>query len=215
MRVFTLFFLFLSTLAYAQRCPEMPMRPALEEWISTQEVIITNGDEDGEIRIPVVVHYLLDSAAMPGNTLQRARDQVSILNEDFNRLNPDSVLTFPEFRPVAGSMNIKFMLASFDPGGNPTNGIVTVYTEAGQKFNIANHEDYKPLSPSWPTDQYLNIWVVRSNNLNIGYGTFPDYQLSGLEGLAGDPAFDGVTIDEEAFGLTSGDYGLGRTLTHE
>ena len=28
-----------------------------------------------------------------------------------------------EFMPVAGNMDIEFVLAQLDPGGNPTNGI--------------------------------------------------------------------------------------------
>ena len=56
-------------------------------------------------------------------------DQMAILNQDFRRLNPDTVDTREVFLPVAADAEIEFVLATEDPDGNPTNGIIHYQTE--------------------------------------------------------------------------------------
>ena len=67
--------------------------------------------------------------------------------------------------------------------------------------NDAVKAAYPPISP----ETHLNIWVCNIGNRTLGYAQFP----------GGDPSTDGIVISGSYFGTTSGDFGLGRTATHE
>jgi hypothetical protein len=82
---------------------------------------------DTTIVIPVVFHILYS------NTYENVEDsllvnQIEVLNQDFQRQNPDTANTRSFFKSRAGSMKVKFVLADTDPNGNPTNGINRVPT---------------------------------------------------------------------------------------
>ncbi|HET9055147.1 MAG TPA: zinc metalloprotease, partial [Cyclobacteriaceae bacterium] len=141
--------------------------------------------------------------------------QLDVLNKDFNRLNTDAVNTPSEFVPVAGSLDIEFVLARQDPDGQPTNGIVRVHGNRDQ-WPLGLEAQFKALS-YWPAEHYLNIWVIKFQSY-LGYAQFP--VSSGLEGLEDENnnrLTDGVIIDYRVFGVGSSDpdYNLGRTTTHE
>jgi hypothetical protein len=177
------------------------------------------------LKIPVVIHVVfkdkpggIPEAVGEGSNLSDAQilSQIDVLNKDFNRLNTDANQTPPDFLPVAGSMNIEFVLAKQTPDGLTTNGIVRVN---GHDDGWSQSEDaqLKALS-RWPSEDYLNIWVTKISGVFIGYSQFPVSDLAGLEpyqnGLA---ETDGVVIDYRCFGVDSEDgfYNLGRTTTHE
>lgn len=85
---------------------------------------------DGETvyRVPVVVHIVWNTAA---ENLSDAviQTQIDKLNEDYRRMNADTTNTRAIFQPVAADANIEFYLATEDPDGNPTNGIVRTQTD--------------------------------------------------------------------------------------
>src|SRR5690606_26317293 len=119
------------------------------------------------------------------------------------------------FRVVAADARLSFELATEDPDGNPTDGIVRVKTDK-DSFSSVN-EDIKFASEdgsdAWPSDRYLNIWVgprllSGSGQAILGYAQFP----------GGPAATDGVVILHSAFGTTgtaAAPFNLGRTTTHE
>ena len=49
---------------------------------------------------------------------------MNVLNEDFRRLNADTVNTLPGFESVAADVGIEFCLAFYDPNGDSTTGII-------------------------------------------------------------------------------------------
>ncbi len=174
--------------------------------------------------IPVVIHVIHNGEDIGTGTNisdEQIFSQIDVLNQDFNRLNADAVNTPPEFAAVAGSMTIEFVLARRDPDGLPTTGINRVQ---GTKtsWTLNDNETFKALS-YWPSDDYLNIWVLSFSNNFVGYAQFPVSELEGLEpyqnGLA---STDGVVVDYTAFGSIDGgmfpldpSYNKGRTATHE
>ena len=105
------------------------------------------------------------------------------------------------------------MLASRNPNGQPTNGVVRVqttessFTQDNSKIKFA-----RTGSPAWPAEQYLNIWVCNLENSLLGYAQFPDQ-------LSSSPQTDGVVINTNAFGrigyLNEPRFNRGRTATHE
>lgn len=76
------------------------------------------------ITVPVVVHVVYRTAAENISNAQAA-SQVTVLNNDFAKLNADAIkVTQPTFSTVASGAQIRFCLAQRDPSGNPTTGVV-------------------------------------------------------------------------------------------
>jgi hypothetical protein len=182
---------------------------------------IEGTDEETYI-IPVVVHVIHNnrSGYVGGANNTNISDeqifsQIEVLNEDYRRKPGTNGFNTS---PVGADVNIEFRLASVDPSGNPSNGIVRVYNE---KESFAMHEDVqlKSLS-SWPSNRYLNIWVTSLSNNFLGYAQFPDAgSIPGLTDNEGAAETDGVVINHRNFGrvgtAASGVYNLGRSTTHE
>jgi len=212
---------FISTISFAQRScasteytaalrgqdPSFPLREAaIENFILQQPLQRGSGQGASVIRIPVVVHILY---ATPGQQLDDARvhSQIEALNRDFNRLNADTAGTPAHFRALAADVELKFELATADPLGRPTTGIVRYPSQAAYfreddriKFAAQGGAD------AWDSRYYLNIWVGNLQSA-MGYATAP-----------GAPADrDGVVITTAAFGTTGVQppFHLGRTAVHE
>ena len=169
--------------------------------------------------IPVVVHVIHNGEAYGSGT--------NITNEQINSaieaLNQD-------YRRMAGTngfgngvdVGIEFCLASRNPSGQPTNGIVRVngssvsnYSSMGIEASAGSgavEESVKALS-TWPRASYLNIWVVNEIENNDGG--------SGIQGYAYFPVnspIDGIVVLYNAFGTVGNlkSYtNMNRTLTHE
>lgn len=161
--------------------------------------------------IPVVVHVIHANGAENISDAQ-ILDQIDSLNKDFRRLNADTVNTPAVFQSVAADCNIEFRMAQLDPNGNCTNGIVRVFSYLTQ--NARNN--VKALS-YWPSDRYLNMWIVASiaNTSGapgdvIGFAQFP--------GASQNPLTDGVVIKHDfmgSIGTAALSGNAGRTATHE
>lgn len=198
-----------------------------EEWLQRKQSLKNQRaqaqrQQAGPYKIPVVVHLIYTNEAdgtfgLSHEIISDARvfSQLEVLNNDFKRLNADANNTPSEFQPVAGSMDIEFILAKQTPDGQATTGINRVY--GGQAIWSPFDEDLHETS-YWPSEDYLNIWVTDIGSSFLGYAQFPVSNLQGLEefqdGLA---ETDGVVIDYTVFGVgaSNPDYNLGRTTTHE
>jgi len=198
-----------------------------EEWLQQKQGSLklqapTGREAAIEYEVPIVIHVIHNGEPIGlGSNISEEQilSQLEVLNLDFKRLNTDAGDTPPEFVPVAGSMDIEFMLAELDPAGNPTNGINRV---RGPKPNWNMEDDVQLKSLSyWDANSYLNIWICNLNDF-AGYSQFPVSTLPGLENSSTDPLTDGIVVKYTAFG--SSDYGnfnlglgldKGRTATHE
>jgi PKD repeat protein len=159
--------------------------------------------------IPVVFHIIHEGGL---ENISRAQviDQLDSLNKDFRRMNADTADTPVPFKPIGADSEIEFRLATLDPNGNCTDGVVRVYSPLTN--NARNN--VKALS-YWPSNKYLNIWVVKSiENVNgtpgmvIGFAQFP----------GGSAATDGVVLKYDftgSIGPAAGSGNAGRTATHE
>lgn len=103
--------------------------------------------------------------------------------------------------------NIEFRLATKDPLGNCTDGVVRVFTSKTKGANDGT--GFKSLS-YWNSYSYLNIWVVSNIGISItgggpvlGYAQFP---------CSGPQSTDGITVI--ASNINTRGNG-GRTATHE
>jgi hypothetical protein len=158
------------------------------------------------VRIPVVVHVVYNTAAQNISDAQ-IKSQIDALNRDFRRLNADSINTPVAFKPLAADVQIEFVLATADPKGRATNGIVrkatsVTYWQMDDKIKYTAQGG----DNAWDSRYYLNIWVGNTRSL-LGYSSVP-----------GSPTDkDGIVINTTAFGTTavSAPYDKGRTAVHE
>ena len=156
------------------------------------------------VTIPVVFHVLYANSTQNISDAQ-IQSQLDILNEDFRRLNADQDNIWSQ----AADTDIEFCLASFDPDGAPTNGILRVPTSVSSfGTNDAMKFSSQGGSDAWPASDYLNYWVCNLGGGLLGYAQFP-----------GGPAnTDGVVCGYQYtgdIGTATAPFNLGRTGTHE
>jgi hypothetical protein len=185
-------------------------RQAIEDF--TQKYIAKNGGSGargGEIiTIPVVVHVVY-ATDLENISDDQVISQIDVLNEDMRRLNADASETPAEFEGVAADFEIEFCLATVDPDGNPTTGIIRVPTDV-ESFGFSEDMKFTASggSDAWPADDYLNMWSCNLGAGLLGFAQFP----------GGPDATDGVAITYSSFGREGyvlAPYDLGRTGTHE
>jgi hypothetical protein len=158
------------------------------------------------IRIPVVIH-VLHNAPHLNISDEQIKTQLDALNRDFRRINSDTVNTPARFKPLSADVQIEFVLATADPKGRSTTGIIRKQTTVADwnmddkiKFSSNGGDD------AWDSRYYLNIWVGKMRSL-LGYSSAPG-------GLV---EKDGLVINVSAFGTqnVSAPYDMGRTVVHE
>jgi len=191
--------------------------------------------------IPVVVHVVHNTAAqnLPDSVIL---NQIEILNQDYNRDNPDTVNLRSEFFPIAGNPQIKFQLAQIDENGIPTTGITRTSTSTTSFGSLAvlggSFADLEMVKSTaggghdpWDQSRYMNIWICnmaidffgQQIPAILGYATpppgLPNWPGGSTNGLS-----DGVVLQFQAVGsnnpnsLDTGGGVIdveGRTATHE
>ena len=224
-------FLFISVFAIAQQTeqcasmyllgqqmqdPEVAARIEMTRAVAAKwraEHTIDSRSTAPVITIPVVVHVLYKNATQNISD-QQIYSQLAIMNQDYRRLNPDTINTPSMFDTIAADIGVEFCLATLDPQGNPTNGITRTSTSGGQLFGyfspIFEDAKYDSLGgkDAWPANQYLNIWVCEMIPGLLGYAQFP----------GGVAATDGVVISYQSFGnigTVAAPSTEGRTTVHE
>ena len=197
---------------------------------------------DDEYIIPVVFHVVYNNAAQNLHD-SIIMNQLLILNEDYNRLNGDSANLRNQFLPYKGKVGVRFVLASYDPDGNPTTGIVRRQTNVSSFFTAAALQgDFSSLervksdanggSSPWNTNKYLNIWVCNMAmtymNMTIpailGYAK-PPLNMSNWPAGSVPNITDGVVLQYQTVGRNNPHSPMnimgttveffGRTATHE
>ena len=160
------------------------------------------------VTIPTVVHVVWKK---PNENIDKAQvqSQIDAINLDYHANNPDISKVPAPWQGLVGNPKVRFKLATRDPDGKRTDGIIRVKTDRAH-FNVG--DDVKRAgqggSTAWPTDEYLNIWVCTLSGGLLGYAQFP----------GGPKATDGVVILNTAFGTqgtAAAPFNLGRSLTHE
>lgn len=164
--------------------------------------------------IPIVFH-VIHGGGTDSLPLSVIEDQMQRLFEDFRRL-PGSI----GFTPKGTDMDIEFALATLDPAGQPTTGVVYWRWDQpplswSQPGLCVTDEYAMKLATGWPPDKYLNVWVVPaicgfSGDCNdcsgiAGYAYYPDIGPSVVYGSVVGTPFIGGRLTGRG----------GRTLVHE
>lgn len=242
----TLPLLFMSFLAIAQEAgrPICGNDLLMDQWRSHYPEVAAAADkilEDarlapaaprGKRTIRVVVHVVWrDSAENLSDEL--IQKQMEVLNQDFNRLNPDTANLRSIFQERAGSADITFELEAVERV--KTTKTFTVNLLGGTLLPEVKAAAQGG-SNSWDPDKYLNIWICKIQPLTLGpivlgqiLGfAFPPADLAHWPAGSSAPAAgeDGVVIDFRVFGpdnpnpievpgSTTPLVVKGRTPTHE
>lgn len=174
------------------------------------------------LKIPVVVHIMHAPGEPVGSQSNisdaQIQSQIAVLNEDFRKMLGSRGFNT---NAVGADSEIEFCLATKDPSGNSSTGINRVSYVNSNNHNFGLDEDMKALS-IWPTNRYLNIWVVKNMGGILGYAYLPedmatDPQRSQIDGVVIGCRFFGSrdkALPGENFNLDN-TFGLGRTTTHE
>jgi hypothetical protein len=153
--------------------------------------------------VPVVFHILHVGT---GECISDAQviDAVNILTRDYNCQNTDTNNVVAPFKNLIGNTRFNFVLATKDPNGNCTNGIIRHWdTNTDWSGNLGDY------AYTWPPTRYLNIYVVRSMGGGAAGYTY-------LPGSGIPSAMDAIVILSSYVGsMGSGNVFTSRALTHE
>ena len=202
-----------------------------EKWLQNQNAIPpqrfrTYGSKEENYLIPVVVHVIHNGEPVGlGSNISDAQvqSQIDVLNEDYQRMNEDTIFTRDIFKGVAADVGLEFKLARRTPDNLPSNGIVRVYSPVESWSVFTDEYELKALS-YWPAEDYLNIWVVKDLKNNfVAYATYPVSTLPGIDDPNFNRLIDGVVVGHQYFGsIDKGNFPVidealnkGRTVTHE
>lgn len=142
---------------------------------------------DPFLTIPLVVHVIYGSgvAVGTGENLSYAQilTQIQALQRDFQNGAVDT--------------GIRFCLAKFPPGGqswsDPSQPGVTRRASPLTQHDIGTQEAALKALDFFPSDRYLNIWIVKDITPSgvVGYAQFPG---------TGPASLDGIVMRHDAFG---------------
>lgn len=191
---------------------------------------LANKESNFEITvIPVVFHIMYSAAdAQIGQqsnlSFAQIQSQLTVLNQDYSKMPGTKGFNN---NPIGVDTRFRFVLATIDPFGNVTNGINrVVYAKSDNHVINSLDEIEMKRQTRWPTNKYLNIWVVKkivtSDGRNVlGYCNVPETltatQRDTLDGPVIGSRFVGSVDNKpagESFYLDP-TYRYGRTLTHE
>src|SRR3569833_4546431 len=168
--------------------------------------VINPAYSDGRVFVVQVASLLVEKTDGTGHiTDDQVRSQIQILNEDYQAIANSH-------GAPGNNAGIKFVLARFDPNGNPTTGIERVTNNA---YFAEGDSGTSPMKTAlhWDATKYLNVYSTGLDTLStplLGYATFP-FDLSGA------PSQDGVVLTYASVGHNAAyaPYDLGASATHE
>jgi hypothetical protein len=160
------------------------------------------------VTIPVVFHVLYKTSIQNISDAQ-INSQLTILNNDFRKLNSDFSTVVPSaFQGLGADVEILFCKATRTPAGVASTGIER--KSVPSSFVFENSYYLSAGLTAWDPTKYLNIWIGRfTNNQLLGFAYLPS--------VAGE-AYDGLCIGDQFFGNTgtaTAPFNKGRTATHE
>lgn len=197
------------TNAWFEKHPELKIKYDAIQAQKLQELNSLNNSKKSIVSTPSytipVVFHVLHLGGIENISDAQIIDQVAILNRDYQKKNADTAVIASTFTNNIANVGFAFELASIDPDGNCTNGIVRHYTYK-TNWDANNLNDF---TFSWPTDKYLNIYVVKTININATAYTF-------LPGIGIPPDADVIVAMYNMVGsMGAASVANSRVLTHE
>lgn len=215
--------------AIEQRAQSNPQyRQALQQAFAEAQRIGSQHDHQRNVlTVPVVIHIVWKNAAenLHDSLIQQ---QIDVLNEDYQRLNPDTTRLRNRFLSIAGNPQIQFRLDT----------VIRKYTDSlfysGGLFPDVSvsdkvKQDCRGGDNAWDVERYLNIWICNMGTSGVlGFAYPPDNLPNWPSGSAAPTkGLEGVVLDYRVIGRrgvysVSSPFGgsqtintQGRTATHE
>lgn len=153
--------------------------------------------------IPVVFHVIHNYG--PENISDaQILDGLDILNKTFRKQLADTASIVAAFKPIHADCDIEFRLAQLDPSGNCTNGINRI---ASSLTSVGDHSVKSIIQ--WPTNKYLNIYIVQNAAGLAGHCVWP----ADADSI---PAWDGIVIGHNYVGtIGTSNYTQSVAFAHE
>jgi PKD repeat protein len=169
----------------------------------------TNSVQAVVYTIPVVFHILHQEGPEKISPAQ-VHEQIAILNRDYNKQNADTAAVVTPFLNNIGKVEFNFVLATIDPNGNCTNGII-YHNTAQTDWTSGDPGPYTGTTTGkWNPTKYLNVYTVNS----ISSGAAGYTYLPGTWGLGN--AKDCIIILHDYVGASgTSQVSHSRALTHE
>lgn len=104
--------------------------------------------------IPIVLHVFHNGDDGKIDMVQ-ALSGLDIINTDFLGLNDDWNTIDPDFDGIKATLDIEFCLATIDPDGNPTTGVIYYENEDAMYNNIDLFQF------AWDNYKYMNIYLPK------------------------------------------------------
>ena len=164
--------------------------------------------------VPVVFHILHNGG--PENISEaQIFNALEVINRDFRKQNADTAEVVSMFKPIIGDVEVEFLLATNAPDGSCFRGFTRTRSPltfegddgGGQVNAVRNGNDV--YQGNWPSNKYLNVYVIADAGGAGGYTNYPsNWNLGDMS--------NGIWILHTQFGEigTSG-LSAGRSLTHE
>jgi PKD repeat protein len=220
--LFSLLLLFSGAMP-AQEIGKCGMTKAVEKRMAADKEFAKKVEQSKELRAKLngfqtpnstvytipVVFFILHENGNENVSNAQIEDAVRILNVDYRKLNPDTVDIVPEFKQLAADIEIEFRLATIDPDGNCTNGIIRHQTSA---TDFDGSYAYTGVGPGlWDPQKYLCFYICRS--LDVPGAAAYTY-IPGWMG-PGSPADAVVSLHNYVGSIGTSTPFTSRVLTHE
>ncbi len=126
-----------------------------------QRLISENRHKDGDttIIVPVVFHIVhrYGPENVPNQTVYAT---LALLNREYNKQNPGVNNVVSMFKPLVADVNIEFRLATIDPNGQCTSGIIRHADEELSYCKSIECNKITKTKYTWPRDRYMNCFIV-------------------------------------------------------
>lgn len=189
---------------------------AQDEQIRANEFLNPNPSQKSIYQIPIVFHILHNGGS---ENISEAQifNALDVINRDFRKQNADTALIVPQFKSLIADVEIEFVLATKDPIGNCFKGYTRTKStatfsgggSAGDAQVVAVRNGNDVYNGNWPSNMYLNVYVVADAGGAGGYTQYPSNSNFGnME--------NGIWILHTQFGeIGTSSTSAGRSLTHE
>jgi len=183
----------------------------------TEAISAANQPESNDTTVyivPVVIHVLHNGGPENVDAAQII-NAVNVMTRDYRLRNADTADVVAEFKPLMADVRMEFVLATKAPDGSCFRG----YTRTSSPLSYAGDDGYAQVEAirngndvyqgNWPSDKYLNVFVIGDAGGAGGYTNYPN-------NFGGNDMTNGIWILYTQFGeIGTSSLSAGRSMTHE
>lgn len=167
-------------------------------------------------KVPIVFH-ILHNGGTENVSEEQIYNALDVLNRDFRKQNADTAFVVPVFKSLIADVEIEFVLATKAPNGACFRGYtrtqsITTFSgggNAGDDQVVAVRNGNDVYQGNWPSNKYLNVYIVADAG---GAGGYTNYPSNGNFGNME----NGIWLLHTQFGeIGTSSLSAGRSLTHE